>query len=288
MSLRGQYEFLFNVTYDETLRERFLREPNNLFNERGLPAEEFQPLAQGRINRIRGESLARRSYYLNIFFSYFPRTTFALTSACRSLDPLHSFFAAPDFLNCFSSDESFVEAFNRFLAQQVRRYANTAPSLPDLHAYEEALYQLRTRPGEGGSLTRQEPLDFTRRLVQSPRVFLRCFTYPITEIVDYIDYFTRSSWYRLAPLWAAAGEGMPTLVIPHEQSAEPLPVLMTLRGTKLRVLKIKTSQYDVLAACDGTRNCEQLLEAAEPADRPRLMAWLNYCWQNKILDYFEQ
>src|SRR5688572_14630181 len=139
MSLRDQYQFLFNVTYDNALRERFLSQPQNLLKEQGL-AEEFRPLTQGRINRIRVESLARRGAYLKTFFSCFPKTTFVLTSACRSLEPLSSFFASPHFLNCFSSNESFVDAFNSFLAQQVRRYTSKVPSLPDLHSYEAALY----------------------------------------------------------------------------------------------------------------------------------------------------
>jgi len=287
MSLRDQYQFLFNVTYDNALRERFLSQPQNLLKEQGL-AEEFRPLTQGRINRIRVESLARRGAYLKTFFSCFPKTTFVLTSACRSLEPLSSFFASPHFLNCFSSNESFVDAFNSFLAQQVRRYTSKVPSLPDLHSYEAALYLLRTRPHDEGGLTREVPMDLTRCLVQAPHALLRRFTYPITEIVEYIDYFTASSWYHLAPLYAAVDECMPTLVIPHEALSDPLLALLTLQGKELRVLKIKASQYDVLAGCDGTRSCHQLLEAVESADLPRLTAWLDYCWQKRILDYFEE
>jgi hypothetical protein len=222
-----------------------------------------------------------------MFFRCFPRTTFVLTGACKSLDPLNSFFSSTHFLNCFSGSESFIDAFNSFLGLQVRRYTSNAPSLPDLHSYEEALYLLRTRSPVEGSLTREAPMDHTRRLVQAPQTLLRRFTYPITEIIEYIDYFTGGIWYRLAPLYAVAGESIAALVIPHEALPEPLLVLLTLQGEQLRVLKIKPSQYDVLAACDGTRNRDQLLEAVA-ADLPRLSAWLDYCWQNRILDYFEE
>jgi len=285
MSLHDQYQFLFDVTYDSALRERFLSGPQDLMNEWGLATEELRPLSHGRIQRIHGESLARRAYYLNIFFSYFPRTTFVLTSACRSLEPLNSFFTTPHFQNCFASRESFVDAFNRFLSEQVPRYASKVPSLPDIHAYEEALYLLRTRPQNDDDSLRDTAVDGTRRLVQASHALPRRFTYPITEVVDYIRYFMDSSWYHLAPLCAAAGETMPALVIPHEPLPEPLPALLMLQGGELRILKIKRSQYDVLAACDGTRTGDELLDSAEPAERPRLTTWLDYCWRNRILDY---
>lgn len=290
MSLRDQYRLLFHIVYDDALRERFLSKPENVLKERGLAAEEIRTLAQGRVKRLRGESLARRAYYLNLFFSHFPRTTFVLTSACGSLEPLNSFFSTTHFLNCFSSSQSFVDAFNGFLAQQARRYASKVPSLPDLHAYEEALYLLRTRPLDENDLTREDPMDRTCRLVQAPHTLLRRFTYPITEIIDYINYFTASSWYRLAPLCAAAGESMPGLVIPHEALPEPLPALLMLQRAELRVLKIKPSQYKVLAACDGTQSCDKVLEtvASDAADLRRLIAWLDYCWQNRFVSYLEE
>jgi len=240
------------------------------------------------MNRMRGESLARRAYYLNIFFSCFPGTTFVLTSACRSLEPLNSFFSSPHFQNCFSTDESFVDAFNGFLAEQVQHYASKLPFLPDLHSFEWAMYLLRTRPSqEESSLPGKVPLDHTRRLVRAPHTLPRRFTYPITEIVDYVDYFKASSWYRLAPLYAAAGERMPTLVIPHEPLSKPLLVLLTLQGARRRILKIKPSQYDALVACDGTRSCDQVLEAVAASELPKVAAWLDYCWQNRMLEYFE-
>lgn len=288
MSLREQYQFLFDVTYDDALREQFLSQPHEVLKEASLDTEEFRPLTQGRMNRMHGESLARRAYYLNIFFSYFPRTTFVLTSACRSLEPLNNFFSSPHFQNCFSSDESFVDAFNGFLSEQAQHYASKLPFLPDLHAFEWAIYLLRTMPSqEGNSVPGKVPLDHTRRLVQAPHTLLRRFTYPITEIVDYIDYFKTSNWYRLAPLYAAACERMPTLVIPHEPLSEPLLALLTLQGTRHRILKIKPSQYDALVACDGTRTCDQVLETVAASELPMVAAWLNYCWQNRMLDYFE-
>ena len=288
MSLREQYQFLFDVTYDDALREQFLSQPQEVLKEASLDTEEFRPLTQGRMTRMHGESLARRAYYLNIFFSTFPRTTFGLTSACRDLEPLNSFFSSPNFQNCFSSDESFVEAFNGFLAEQVQHYAAKMPSLPDLHSFEWAIYLLRTRPPqEGSSVPRKVPLDHTRRLVQAPHTLLRRFTYPITEIVDYIDYFRASSWYRLAPLYAAACERMPTLVIPHEPLSEPLLVVLTIQRARHRILKIKSSQYDALVACDGTRSCDQVLDVLAASERPKLAAWLDYCWQNEMLEYFE-
>jgi len=288
MSLREQYQFLFDVTYNDALRERFLSQPYEVLKEARLDTEEFQPLTQGRINRMRGESLARRAYYLNIFFSSLPGTTFVLTSACRSLEPLNSFFSSPNFQNCFSSDESFVQAFNGFLAEQVQHYASKLPFLPDLHSFEWAIYLLRTRLSqEGSNVPRKVPLDHTRRLVLAPHTLLGHFTYPITEIVDYIDYFKASSWYRLAPLYAAAGERIPTLVIPHEPLSEPLLVLLTLQSTRHRILKIKPSQYDALVACDGTRTCDQVLEAVAASEVPKLTAWLDYCWQNRMLEYLE-
>lgn len=284
MSLHDQYQFLFDVTYDTALRERFLSQPQDLMNEWGLTTEELRPLSQGRINRLHGESLARRAYYLKIFFSYFPKSTFVLTSACRSMEPLNNFFSTAHFQNCFASNESFVDAFNGFLAEQAPRYASKAPALPDIYSYEEALYLLRTRSHSDDKSLKDAPVDRTRHLVQAPHTLLRRFTYPITEIVDYIDYFMDSSWYHLAPLCAAAGERMPALVIPHQPLEEPLPALLMLEGGVLRVLKIKQSQYDVLAACDGTRTCDELLEGVEAAERPRLTTWLDYCWRNRILE----
>ena len=288
MSLREQYAFLFNVTYDDALRNQFLSEPQNLLNERGFTAEEFQPLTQGRTKGIHAEYQMRRAHYLDMFFRCFPRTSFVLTGACKSLDPLNSFFSSTHFLNCFSGSQSFLDAFSSFLRLEVPRYTSQTPSLPDLHSYEEALYRLRTTSPVEGSLTRDAAMDHTRRLVQAPHTLLRRFTYPITEIIEYIDYFTAGIWYRLAPLYAVAGESIAALVIPHEALPEPLLALLMLQGEQLRVLKIKPSQYDVLAACDGTRNRNQLLEAVAAADLPRLSAWLDYCWQHRILDYFEQ
>jgi hypothetical protein len=204
------------------------------------------------------------------------------------MEPSNSFFSSPHFLNCFSSDESFVDAFNAFLTEQAGHHAGRVPSLPDLHSYEWALYQLRTNPArdDHGS-TSETPLDHARPLILAPHVLLRQFSYPITEIVDYIDYFTASSWYRLAPLYAAAGQTMPSLVIPHAALSEPLLVLLTLRGAEHRILKIKRSQYDALAACDGTRTYDQVLENVEQSERPRVAAWLNHCRQNRMLEYFE-
>lgn len=287
MPLTEQFHTIFQISYDDAFRERYFNDPQAALSERGHTADEVRALTSGQLERLHAKALADKAHYLKTFFQHFPKTMYVLTSATSSLEPLYAFFTSKHFTECFACGESFTDAFSRFLSEQTQAYTHLVPSLPDLHAFEDALRLLQNQPAPDTASQETVALDKTRRLVRGARGVVRRFDYPITEIIEYINHFTVSEWYRLSPLWAAAGETVPRMLIPHERLAEPVTLTFLNRKDGASMLKFSPVQNAALVACDGTRDAEEVATAAGASgdEKRALEDWITFCLQHEILDY---
>ncbi len=285
MALTEQFQTIFQISYDDAFRERFFSDPSATLSERGHTAEEVRILTSGQLERLQAKSLADKAHYLKTFFQYFPKTMYVLTSATRSLEPLYAFFNSSYFVQCFSCAESFTDAFSRFLSEQSNIYTHLVPCLPDLHTFEDALLRLQAMSDR--TPPEAVTLDRARCLARGARGLVRNFNYPVTEIVEYINHFTVSEWYRLSPLWAAAGEPVPRMVIPHARLQDATTLTFLQRKNGPVMLKFSTSQHAALVACDGTRNSSEVAAAvgAEGDEKHALEEWITFCLQQEILVY---
>lgn len=287
MALTEQFRTIFRLSYDDAFRERYFSDPEAALSERGHTAAEVRALTSGQLERLHAKALADKAHYLKTFYQHFPKTMYVLTSATSSLEPLYAFFTSTHFVECFSGGESFTDAFSRFLSEQSQAYTHLVPCLPDLHAFEDALRLLQKQAAPDAALQEAVVLDRSLYLVRGARGVVRRFDYPITDIIEYINHFTVSEWYRLSPLWAAAGETVPRMLIPHERPAEPVTLTFLNRKDGASMLKFSPMQNAALAACDGTRNSSDLAATvgAEGEEKRTLEDWLTFCLQHEILGY---
>lgn len=287
MPLTEQFRTIFQISYDDAFRERYFADPEAALSERGHTADEVRALTSGQLERLHAKALADKAHYLKTFFQHFPKTMYVLTSATSSLEPLYAFFTSAHFVECFSGGESFTDAFSRFLSEQARAYTHLVPCLLDVHAFEDALRLLQNQSATDTASQEAVTLDRSRRLVRGARSVVRRFDYPVTDIIEYINHFTVSEWYRLSPLWAAAGETVPRMLLPHERLAEPVTLAFLNRKDGTSMLKFSPLQAAALVACDGTRNSVDVVAAvgARGDEKRALEDWITFCLQHEILGY---